>query len=100
MSRQLEAHIEERQAKRHASIIRAIEFELVDAVQASGREILGFSVKIRDDHTLMVIKAEGKDGPEVAFVGGDDVGSVLIKGVRECWRDELRWQPDKWVRGD
>jgi hypothetical protein len=47
---------------------------------------------------LVTIKATFPGGPQVAFVGAEDVAGALRKGMREAARDSLNWKEDKWAR--
>lgn len=96
MSRQLEQHAEEKAARRHASIVRAVEYELSDALAASKRELLGFSVKLSGGDCLITVRCSFGGAREVCFVGAEDLGSALIKCVREGRTDKLKWRADKF----
>lgn len=97
MSRQLEQQIEERTAKRHANIVRAVEYALQGGVERSGGEYLGFSYKHSPGEGLLVIRAVFPAGLQVAFVGSEDLGGCLVKAVNLANRDGLRWRADKYV---
>lgn len=96
MSRQLEAVGEQRQAKRHALLIRALEFELSGALQQSGALLQGFSVKIEEWECLMTLRAFREDTNQIAFIGSDDVINCINKAVRAAKSDKIMWRPDKW----
>lgn len=96
MSRQLEQVAEERQRRRALAIVSAIEFELERSVGLSGRVLLGFSVKGMVEDSLLVLRAMNGEEAEVAFVGGEDLGSALIKACREARKDKLRWRADRY----
>jgi hypothetical protein len=94
MSRQLEQHLEIRQAKRVKAITAAVEYELYDAISHSGGELTGLAFKFRQGDVLMVLKVVLAGRDQVAFVGAEDMGGCLIKGVREARKDGLRWRED------
>lgn len=96
MTRQLEAIGEQRQAKRHALLVRALEFELSGALQASGATLLGFSVKIEEWECLMTLRAYRDDSMQIAFVGSDDVINCINKAVRAAKSGKIVWREDKW----
>ncbi len=97
MSRQLEAEWERRQARRGKKIVAAVEYELLSAVEHAGGELVGLAVKYRPGEVLLVIKVILAGRAQVCFVGGEDLGSCLLKAVREGKRDGLRWRDDKYV---
>jgi len=89
--------MEERMAKRHAAIVRAVEFGLEQGVQRAGGEYLGFSYKNGGSDGLLVVRAVFPAGLQVAFVGSEDLGGCLIKAAREAASDKLVWRADKYV---
>ncbi len=99
MSRQLEEQSEIRTAKRHRGILEAVEGGLEVAVGRCGGTLTGLAVKGGEGDCLLVIKAVFPGGPQVAFVGGDNLGSSLIKAVREASQDKLRWREDRYGSG-
>jgi len=88
--------MEDRSNKRHAAIIRAVEFELANVLQSAGRDLTGIAVKLYPGECLLVLKAANGEGAEVCFVGAEDFGGTLIKAVRECRQDKLRWKADEY----
>ena len=96
MSRQLDAISEERTARRHKELVRALEFELVKVVQEGGRELAGFSVRISDWECLITLRAAKGDKPQVCFVGAEDVVGVITKAVRLGRAEKLVWKADDY----
>lgn len=96
MSRQLDKVIEDRNIRRHESIVKAVEFALEGGVAHAGGELRGFSYKNNGGDGLLTLRAAFPAGKQVAFVGGEDLGSCLIKAVRAANGDALRWRADKW----
>lgn len=96
MTRQLEAVAERRQAKRYALIVAAIEFDIEDSLSQSGAEVTGLAIKWRGSDCLVIVKAILAGRQQVAFIGGEDLGSALIKLVREAQADKLRWRADRY----
>lgn len=96
MSRQLDQVQEERTARAHKALIRAIEFELQSSVALTGGVLTGFAVKIDDWQTLVTLKAVVDDVPSVAFVGADSLMGCILKAVREAKGGKLSWRADKW----
>ena len=96
MTRQLEVVYEERRARRNKEIIAAVEFDLKAAVEHAGAEYLGFAFRDNAGGGLMTIKGVIAGRRQVAFVGSEDLGSTLIKAVREARGDKLRWREDKY----
>jgi hypothetical protein len=97
MSRQLEAVGEERNAKRHMAIVRAVEFELLRSVEVEGVALLGFSVRLGEMECLVTLRAVRDGVKSVSFVGGEDLGGCLIKCVREAKKDNLTWKVDSFA---
>ena len=98
MTRHLDAVTEERQARKHHAVVRALEFELVGVIASKGGELLGFSVRIAEWETLMTLRAVIDGERQVAFVGSDDLVNCILKAVRAAQRDKLAWQADKYAR--
>jgi hypothetical protein len=98
MSRQLEAAAEDRDKKRHLAIVKAVEFELLGALNGEGNHLQGFSVRLDDWEVLITLRATRQGVPSVSFVGAEDLGGCLIKCVREAKRDKLHWKEDKFAR--
>lgn len=63
----------------------------------TGRRLLGLNFVQKDTHVLLIVKAEGKGGREVAFVEGSDVYEALAQMWRYLnWKTGLRWKKDKY----
>lgn len=97
MSRQLELAREQREEKRRIGILEAVEGGLEAAVSHAGGQFTGMAVKGGEGDCMLVIKAVMPAGPCVAFVGASDLGSALMKAVREARRDKLRWRADQYA---
>jgi hypothetical protein len=61
-----------------------------------GRELVGFNLTEKDGGWLVVLKVNGRQGREVAFVGG----ASIIDAYRNLWlsihKDYLSFRPDKY----
>lgn len=97
MSRQLEQGLEDARSKRERAIVRAVEDGLVDSVSRAGGVLLGFSVRHAPEDVLMTIRVDLAGRRQIAFVGGSDLGSTLIKACREARTDKLTWRADKFA---
>jgi len=97
MSRQLEQHLEQRQARRAQGIVLAVECGLEDAVARGGAELTGFSVRYRPGECMLVLRGLLAGRAQVAFVGSEDLAGCLIKAVREAQGDRLRWREDQYA---
>lgn len=97
MSRQLDQVVEERQAKRAAAILAAVEYGLVGGVERAGGQFVGFSITDRGSDWLMVVKAVIGGRKQVAFVGAGDLGAALVKAARLASSDGLRWRDDVYT---
>jgi hypothetical protein len=71
-----------------------VEYDLEESVARAGGVLRGFAYKDRGGDCLLVLKAEVSGKMMVAFVGSDNLGSLLVKAVRLAGRDELRWKED------
>lgn len=96
MSRQLENLQEQRSQQRRNKILEAVEYDLVESVGRAGGVMDGFAFKERGVDCLLVIKAEVSGRRMVAFVGSDNLGSLLIKAVRLAASDKLAWKADEY----
>lgn len=97
MTRHLDAAMEERDARRHEAIIRAVEFDLLRSVEVNGTSLQGFSVRLNDWECLITLRATRGGVREVCFVGAQDLGGCLIKCVREAKREKLHWKQDRFA---
>lgn len=96
MSRQLEQEVENRSHKRHLAIVSAVEYGLTKGVERAGGQLTGLAVKYNGSDCLVVVKAILAGRSQVAFVGGEDLGTCLVKAAREAGTDKLKWRDDKY----
>jgi hypothetical protein len=97
MSRQLEQIQEQRTARMHLSLVKAIEYDLVGAVGHTGGELRGFSVRLGEWETLVTLRAKFPAGAMIAFVGSETLMQAILKCVREAKSDKLSWKPDRFA---
>jgi hypothetical protein len=98
MTRQIEAAAESRQARLDKMTVKACNGGLESAVAHAGGLLSGLSIRIDEYEVLVTIKATFPGGPQVAFVGAEDVAGALRKGMREAARDSLNWKADQWAK--
>lgn len=98
MSRQLETEVEVKQAKRRARIGLALEIGLESAVSRAGGVLQGFSVRIKPEDCLLIMRVEMPAGPMVVFCGGSDAAGCIIKAFTQANRDELKFVPDRYAK--
>lgn len=98
MTRQLEQGMEDARSKRERAIVRAVENGLEDSIGFAGGVLLGFSVRTNPEDVLMTLRVELAGRKQIAFVGGSDLGSTLIKACREARQDKLKWRDDKFAK--
>jgi len=96
MTRQLEQAQEDKQQKFAKAQLSALNGGMAAAVARAGGELGGFSARMDDYEVLLTIRAEFPAGRMIAFVGGDTLGSALVKVIREASQDRLKWREDKW----
>lgn len=100
MSRQLEQNTEDREARRHVAIARAVDGGLSRGVSRQGGELVGLTVKLGFHDCLIVLKADFPGGPMVSFVGSESLGGAFIKAVRTSNSAELTWREDRFRKGE
>lgn len=98
MSRQLEQAGEDRTRRRYDAIVRAVEYDLLKAIEVNGTTLRGFSVRLGDWECLITLRATRNGSAEVCFVGAEDFGGCMIKCVREAKRDKLNWKADRFAK--
>ena len=87
-----------RQARRKAIVV-AVEYGILAGVEALGGELRGVSIRTTPQNYLMTLRVEFDSGLMIAFVGSDDLGSLLIKVVRELEGNKLRFREDAYRKG-
>lgn len=96
MSRQLDVQREVRESAKRDTLVKAIEFGLVGALESQGMTFRGFSIKYRSFDCFMVVKAQVDDRWLVAYVASDTIMNVLLKSYEEARSETLRWSKDKY----
>lgn len=96
MTRQLDADLEERRDKRVQALGGLLHYGIPEHFARCNVLLSGLSVKFSGVDCLVTLRAEIEGVPQVAFVGGSDLGSCLQKAVREAHTDALRWRVDKF----
>lgn len=96
MTRQFDVLVEERETKRRAMLVKALEFGIVGALESQGVELLGFSFKYDAFNCLMTIKAEIAGDKKVAFIGSDSIINCVLKCYSEAADEGLHWRADKY----
>lgn len=68
----------------------------------AARTFKGLTLTYRDDGWLLVLKADRKGRPQVAFFGGDNPEECIHEMASSLIFDLVRWQPDKFrsIRND
>lgn len=90
--------VQERTARRDAAVIRALDFELVGALEGQGTTLCGLALRFDDFDCLMTLKARMGSSQKVCFVGSDSIINCILKATREAHDDLLRWQKDKYAK--
>lgn len=98
MTRQLELEREVAQERKDQAATNAINYGLAGAVQAIGGELLGFSAKMQPEDVLLTLRAEFDGGRMIAFAGGYDLPSALIKAVNEVRANRVKWREDEYSK--
>lgn len=100
MTRQLEALKEERETKRQKALVKALEFELVGAVEFMGGTMKGFAMKYDEFECLLTYKASFEGKAMVAFVGSDTMINCVVKAANMAKHNRLRWKEDRYAPPD
>lgn len=98
MTRVHDADLERKQAALERRVFNVLNGGLDAAVGRAGGELLGFSVKGGELDCLVVVRAEFPAGGQVAFFGGTDLPSTLIKAEAELKADRARWREDRFSK--
>lgn len=96
MSRQLDLARETKERERRDTLVKAIEYGLVGALQSQGMTFRGFSIRYRDFDCFMVVKAEIDERWLVAYVATDSIMNCLLKSYQEARSETLHWARDKY----
>lgn len=98
MSRQSDRKKEEREAKRRNTLVRALDYGIVDALEAQGIELLGLSIKHDAFSCLLTIRAAVGGERKVAFVGSDTIINVFLKAEIDASHGRLTWTMDNYFK--
>lgn len=96
MTRSTEANAEEKQQRRALALLRCTEGGLVEAVEAGGGELTGFSAKMGEWDCLLTLRAVFPSGPCIGFIGGETLGGCLLKAVAQAKKDAIGWRVDNF----
>lgn len=96
MTRQHDIKAEERESARITQLVKALEFELVGALESQGMELRGFAVRYDAFNCLMTIKVDFQGDRKVAFVGSDTIMNCIIKASNDASYHRLKWSLDKY----
>ena len=99
MSRQKDTHREEREKARRLALIKAVEFNLVDALHNQGATLLGFAIRYEEFSCLMTLKVDINGVKCVSFVGSDTIMNCILKADSEAAGNRLKWRADKYQQG-
>lgn len=99
MSRQGDAKAEQRESAKQHTLVKALSFGIVDELEFSGIELLGFSFKYDAFNCLMTVKADIAGERQVAFVGSDTLINCILKTYSEARNGGLRWRADQYHDG-
>lgn len=99
MSRQKDVSGEEREKARRTTLVKAIEFNLVDALHNQGATLLGFAIRYDEFSCLMTLKVDINGVKCVCFVGSDTIMNCILKADAEAAGNRLKWKADKYRQG-
>lgn len=84
--------------KRLEHLGRLVDGGIIGSLAHTGAVLTGFSVKIAEYDTLIVVRAILAGRPQVCFVGGSDLAGSLLKLSDLARRDKLRWRVDEFAK--
>jgi hypothetical protein len=96
MSRQLEQVDEDRELRRRQSLVKAMEYGLVGALESQGIELLGLALKWDAFSCLMTLRADVGGVRSVSFVGAETLIDSFLKAAAQARSGALRWRADKY----
>lgn len=96
MSSELERAEELRSTKRRNKVGQIAEFGLSSAISRTGGELVGFSVRLTGGDCLLTLRVTLAGRPQIAYVGGETLGSALLKAYRDASSDKLQWKDCKY----
>jgi len=96
MSSEWERRESARSDARRLAILIAVDYGLVEALEALGGSLSGFSVNFRGQDVLMTIRMDFDLGSLVAFVGADGLGNLFVKAAKEAAGNKLQWREDRF----
>lgn len=99
MSRLNDLNGEERETARRVALIKALEFNLVDALHNQGATLLGFAIRYDEFSCLMTLKVDINGVKCVSFIGSDTIMNCLLKADSEAAGNRLKWRADKYRQG-
>ena len=99
MSRQNDVDGEEREKARRIALVKALEFNLVDALHNQGATLLGFAIRYDEFSCLLTLKVDINGVKCVSFVGSDTIMNCLLKADAEAAGNRLKWRADKYTQG-
>lgn len=96
MTRQLDAKAEGKERKRRNTLVKALEYGIVDALEGEGVELLGLSLKYDAYNCLLTVRADRGGVRSVCFIGSDSVVNAFLKLYSDASRDALKWKVDQY----
>lgn len=99
MTRQNDQTGEEREKARRIALVKALEFNLVDALHNQGATLLGFAIRYDEFSCLMTLKVDINGVRCVAFIGSDTIMNCVLKADSEAAANRLKWKADKYQAG-
>ena len=100
MSRQMDKRAEDRELRRRIKLVKALEFELAEAVQNLGAELQGFAIRYEEMSCLLTLKADFEGRRHVSFIYSDSMMNCIISATNAAERNRLNWQTDKYHRDE
>ena len=100
MTRQLDIEVEQRETSRRDTLIKALEYGIVGALQGQGIELSGLAFRYGEFSCFLTVKAVVDERGIVAFVASDTLMNCILRCQQEASHGTLKWSKDKWYKSD
>ena len=96
MNAEEKAKIEEKKARKAATLLYAVDDGLEYHLGKAGYVLHGLSARMSPGDCLITLRLSTQEGRFISFVGGGSLGDALLKALRNARSGELKVRPDKF----
>lgn len=100
MSRQLDQAREARETTRRIKLVKAVEYNLVDALYNQGADLRGLAIRYRETDCLLTLKVDIDGVRHVAFISSDTIMNCIIRADSAAASNSLKWSKDKYFNNN